>query len=140
MNQKYPVIPLMHCQYIVSIHNGINKCAGLFAKKLTASQKKYISVLFVSVFPCNTRISCGTSILLNVRETRRGNQEWIIQRHRKHWEKSTERRQTKHKKTITTKHTTQKTKKMNNIEHPALTEHCRIWNITPSPSEFCRLL
>jgi hypothetical protein len=35
--QKYPVIPLMHCQYIVSIHNGINKCAGLFAKRLTAS-------------------------------------------------------------------------------------------------------
>ena len=97
--------------------------------------KKYISVLFVSVFPCNTRISCGTSLLLNVRETRRGNREWIIQRHRKHWEKSTERRQTKHKKTITTKHTTQKTKKMNNIEHPALTEHCRIWNITPSPSK-----
>jgi hypothetical protein len=61
---KYPVIPLMHCQYIVSIYNGINKCAGLFAKKLTASQKKYISVLFVSVYPCNTRISCGTLILL----------------------------------------------------------------------------
>jgi hypothetical protein len=60
---------------------------------------------------CRTRISCGTSILLNVRETRRGNREWIIQRHRKHWEKNTERRQTKHKKTITTKHTTQKTKK-----------------------------
>ena len=43
-------------------------------------------------------------------------------------------------KTITTKDTTQKTKKMNNIEHPALTEHCRIWIITPSPSEFRRLL
>ena len=38
-------------------------------------------------------------------------------------------------KTITTKHTTPKIKKMNNIEHPALTEHYRIWNITPSPSK-----
>jgi hypothetical protein len=25
---------------------------------------------------------------------------------------------------------------MKNIEQYALTEHCRIWNITPSPSEF----
>ena len=33
---------------------------------------------------------------------------------------------------ITTKHTTQKTKKMNNMEQPDLTEHYRIWEITPS--------
>jgi hypothetical protein len=29
---------------------------------------------------------------------------------------------------------------MNNIEQPALTEHYIIWKITPSPSEFGRLL
>jgi hypothetical protein len=39
VNLKYTVIPLIHCQYIVSIYNGIDKCAGLFAKKLTASHK-----------------------------------------------------------------------------------------------------
>jgi hypothetical protein len=124
VNLMYPEIPLMHCQCIVSIYNGIDKCAGLFAKKLQGSIQRVAQrvsrwkiedilyeglsgynakslaivgnvlgechasciVLFVSIFPCKTRISCGTSILLNVRETRRGNREWIIQRHRKHWE------------------------------------------------------
>jgi hypothetical protein len=52
VNQKYHVIPLMHCQYIVSIYNGINKCAGLFAKKLTASQKIYIGIV-CKCFPFN---------------------------------------------------------------------------------------
>jgi hypothetical protein len=51
------------------------------------------------ITPYYSRISCGTSILLNVTETRMDNREWIIQRHRKHWEQSTERRQTKHKNT-----------------------------------------
>jgi hypothetical protein len=37
------------------------------------------------ITPYYSRISCGTSILLNVRETRMDDREWIIQRHRKHW-------------------------------------------------------
>jgi len=39
VNLKYPVISLMHCQYIVSIYHGIDKCAGLFANRLTASHR-----------------------------------------------------------------------------------------------------
>ena len=41
---------------------------------------------------------------INVRENRRGNQEWTIQRHRQHWVHKT---QDKH-------NTTQKTKEMSN--------------------------
>jgi len=35
---------------------------------------------------------------INVRENRRGDQEWTIQRHRQHRVEDTERRQTKRKK------------------------------------------
>jgi len=34
---------------------------------------------------------------VNVRENRKGNQQWTIQRHRQHWEQDTERRQPKEK-------------------------------------------
>jgi hypothetical protein len=48
---------------------------------------------------------------INVRETRRSNQEWIIQRHWQRWAHDTVRRQTKQK----TQH--RKLKKMSNNDH-----------------------
>jgi hypothetical protein len=121
---------LMHCQYIVSIYNGINTCAGLFPRSLLCSQ------CFLCLWIIHSRLPLQVSLTFNNIDIPHDIR--VLQG--KTLTNNTDTYFKQNTKTIKRKHTTQKTKKMSNIEHLALTEHCRISNITPSPSEFCRLL
>ena len=74
-----------------------------------------MKTLHVSIY-CNIHITA----LSNVRENRRGNQEWTIQRHWQHWVYKTpnirHRTQDTEHKTNKTKNTTQKTTKTSNTD------------------------
>jgi hypothetical protein len=112
VNLKYTVIPLMHCQYIVSIYNGIDKCAFVCLRSVLCSQ------CFLCLWIIHSRLPLRVSLTFNNIDIPHDIR--VLQG-----------------KTLTNDTDTYFCV-MLNIEQPALTEHCKIWKITPSPSDYSK--
>jgi NADH dehydrogenase/NADH:ubiquinone oxidoreductase subunit G len=83
---------------------------------------------------------------INVRENRKTNQEWTIQKQRHQWGQATERRQTKQNKQATTnkkqtnKKTKQKTKQTNKQKKQKTTKKSRLQGVNTLISQVNKML